>query len=55
LNYRLLIDNEVVVNANPGPGGFWGFGNFGVPADNNPWRYSKNQQIAPFDQEVRNT
>jgi len=47
---RLLIDDNVVVNAAPGPGGFWELGNFGLPIESNPWRYSSNPRMAPFDQ-----
>jgi beta-glucanase (GH16 family) len=48
---RLLIDDEVVVNVNPPAGGFWEMGNFGLPAESNPWRYAQNKIMAPFDQE----
>jgi len=47
---RLMIDNVVTVSVQPGPGGFWDFGNFGLPADRNAWQYSKNPRMAPFDQ-----
>jgi len=48
---RLSIDDVVQVNAAPGPGGFWDLGGFGLPQTSNPWRHSKNQRMAPFDQE----
>lgn len=48
---RLYVDNELVVNANPPAGGFWELGNFGLPTESNPWRYSSNQRMAPFDSE----
>jgi len=48
---RLLIDNDIVVNANPPAGGFWEMGNFGLPIESNPWRYSSNPRMAPFDKE----
>lgn len=47
---RLLIDDNVVTTATPPAGGFWELGNFGLPIESNPWRYSKNQRMAPFDQ-----
>jgi len=47
---RLSIDDVVVVNVNPPAGGFWELGNFGLPPESNPWRYARNQRMAPFDQ-----
>jgi len=48
---RLLIDDVVMVNAAPPAGGFWEMGQFGLPIESNPWRWSKNPRMAPFDQE----
>jgi hypothetical protein len=48
---RLFIDGEAVVNVNPPAGGFWEMGNFGLPAESNPWRHSTNVRMAPFDKE----
>jgi len=47
---RLGINDQVLVNVAPGPGGFWDYGAFGLPPESNPWRYSSNPRMAPFDQ-----
>jgi len=48
---KLSIDGITVVDVNPPAGGFWQMGNFGLPAESNPWRTARNQRMAPFDQE----
>jgi hypothetical protein len=51
-NLLLTTDGQVVVNAAPpADGGFWAKGNFNLPIVSNPWRWSTNQRMAPFDQE----
>ncbi|CAG7728756.1 unnamed protein product, partial [Allacma fusca] len=44
-----LVDNVPKKAVDPGTGGFWPNAWFDK-SDPNPWRYSKNQKIAPFDQ-----
>jgi len=46
----LYMDDDAVVDVNPPAGGFWEMGNFGLPIQSNPWRYSTNPRMAPFDQ-----
>jgi len=47
---RLSIDGQIILNVNPPAGGFWSMGNFNLPIESNPWRWSSNQRMAPFDQ-----
>jgi len=48
----LYIDDELVMQVDPGKEGFWSMGEFEqqAPGIDNPWRYSKNK-MAPFDKE----
>ena len=47
------MDDELLLNADPGANGFWEFGEFeaDAPGTDNPWKGSASK-VAPFDQEV---
>ncbi|CAG7835655.1 unnamed protein product [Allacma fusca] len=48
---KFLVDDEVIGTVAPtDKGGFWELGGFGNNVDN-PWKYSENQKMAPFDQQ----
>jgi beta-glucanase (GH16 family) len=47
---KLFIDDDLVVDATPPAGGFFEWGQFGVDPASNPWQYSSNPKLAPFDQ-----
>ena len=47
-----MVDGEEILRVDPGPGGFWDFGEFDRKQGyNNPWQGAS--RMAPFDQEVR--
>ena len=47
-----MVDGEEILRVDPGPGGFWDFGDFDRKQGyNNPWQGAS--RMAPFDQEVR--
>lgn len=50
---KFSIDNEDVARIQPSKDGFWALGGF--PTDGkiqDPWKYSENSKMAPFDQRV---
>ena len=50
--HRFMVDGEEILRVDPGPGGFWDFGDFDRKQGyNNPWQGAS--RMAPFDQEVR--
>ncbi|KAL5013320.1 hypothetical protein ScPMuIL_007590 [Solemya velum] len=46
---KFYLDDELILNVAPGPGGFWDLGNLGQLNFNNPWQ--GRPKMAPFDQE----
>ncbi|XP_071799731.1 beta-1,3-glucan-binding protein-like isoform X2 [Asterias amurensis] len=49
---KFFVDDELLLNADPGANGFWEFGEFeaDAPGTDNPWKGSTSK-VAPFDQE----
>ncbi|XP_078585898.1 beta-1,3-glucan-binding protein-like [Branchiostoma floridae x Branchiostoma japonicum] len=45
---RVEVDDEEVLLVSP-PTGFWDYGNFGLPSNENPW--AGGNKMTPFDQE----
>ncbi|CAH1786670.1 unnamed protein product [Owenia fusiformis] len=49
---QFFLDGEQILKVDPGPGGFWKFGEFDTrtPGSDNPWR--NGTRMAPFDKEM---